>query len=225
MTEELHAGGTEPLADRADPVPVLDREIVFEGMVWDVRRDHVDLGQEQVKREIVQHPGAVAVVALDDAGQIALVQQYRHPVGTRTWEIPAGLLDVDGEEPQLAAARELAEEADLRAEQWHVLLDYFTSPGFTDETIRIFLARGITQLPEAERHQRTGEERDMLLRWVSLDAAATAVLEGRLHNPHTVIGVLAAHARRDNDWADLEPADSPWPEWERLRAARADSSS
>ena len=205
------------LADVPDPAPVRHTEIVYEGLVWDVRRDRVDLGSEIVTRDVVAHPGAVAILALDRRGRVALVQQYRHPVLTREWEVPAGLLDVAGEDPLLAAQRELAEEADLRAGRWAVLTDYFTSPGFTSEVIRIFLAEDLAEIPGDERHERFGEERDMPLRWVDLDAAREAVLDGRLHNPHTVIAILVAHAQRERAWSGRRPAEAPWPERELLR--------
>ncbi|MEI2777849.1 MAG: NUDIX hydrolase [Tetrasphaera sp.] len=205
------------LADEVDPQPVLASETVYHGLVWDVRRDLVDLGVAgHVQRDLVEHPGAVAVLALDEQDRIALVQQYRHPVGVREWEIPAGLLDLDGEDPLVTAARELAEEADLAAESWAVLLDYVTSPGFTDEAIRIYVARGLSEIPPAERHTRSGEEHGMSLCFVPLDEALEAVLSGRLHNPHTVIAILSAQAFRSRGWAGLRPADSAWPQWERL---------
>lgn len=211
---------TEPgLADVVDPQPVLSSRTVYRGLVWDVRRDEVDLGTAgRVHRDLVAHPGAVAILALDEQDRIALVQQYRHPVGVRDWEIPAGLLDVAGEPPLQTAVRELAEEADLAAGSWAVLVDYFTSPGFTSEAVRVYVARGLSEVPEAERHTRGGEELGMPLRFVPLDEAHEAVLEGRLHNPHTVIAILAAYAARARDWSGLRPADAPWPLWERLRA-------
>lgn len=220
LVAEALDGDLDPLEDVLDPAPVVAAERVFDGLIWGVRRDEVDLGAETVRRDVLEHPGAVAILALDAGGRLALVQQYRHPIGLRCWEIPAGLVD-PGEAPLAAAARELAEEADLRAGRWDVLMDYFTSPGYTTEAIRIYLARDLAEVPEAERHQRSGEERDMPLRWVAIDAAASAVLTGRLHNPHTVVAILTAHARRESGWADLRPADEPWPLWERLRAAQA----
>jgi 8-oxo-dGTP pyrophosphatase MutT (NUDIX family) len=136
------------LSDLLERRPVLKSELVFEGMVWDVRRDTVDLGEAgQVRREYVDHPGAVSIVALrqvDGRGQVLLIQQYRHPVGAFEWELPAGLLDVAGEPPWLGAARELNEEADLTAGRWHVLIDYFGSPGGISEALRVFLARDLT---------------------------------------------------------------------------------
>ena len=198
-------------ADRPDPQPVVATRTTYAGLVWDVHRDRVDLGAAGiVERDLIAHPGAVAVLAIDDDDRIALVQQYRHPIGWRSWEIPAGLRDV-ADEPLLdCARRELAEEADLIAADFSVLIDYFTTPGFTSEAIRIFLARGLTQVPQGERHTRTAEEAGMPLRWVALDEAHAAVLAGRLHNPHTVIAVLSAHALRADGWRGLRPLDTPW---------------
>jgi ADP-ribose pyrophosphatase len=203
----------EPFADRLDARPVVRSEVLHHGMVWDVVRETVDLGDAgEVTREFVRHPGAVSVVALDDQDRLVLVQQYRHPVRVLEWEVPAGLLDVDGEDPWVAAARELHEEADLRAEEWHVLADYFSSPGGMDEALRVYLARGLSHVPEHERHEREGEELGMPVRWVDLDEARDAVLAGRIHNPSAVIGVLAAHAAREKGWDTLRPHDAPWPE-------------
>ncbi len=214
----LPEGALEPVRDRWDPRPVVSSETVYRGLVWDVRRDVADLGAAGlVRRDLIDHPGAVAVVALDEDDRVALIQQYRHPVGTFEWEVPAGLLDLPGEPPQETAARELAEEADLRAARWHVLMDYATSPGYTSEQIRVFLARGLSVVPEGERHERHGEELGMPLRWVALDEALDAVLGSRIHNPHTVIGVLAAHTARGRGWRDLRDADAPWPTHPRYR--------
>ena len=190
--------------------------MVFDGMVWDVRRDTVDLGDAgEVTREYVEHPGAVAVLALrevDGHDQVLLIQQYRHPVGAFEWELPAGLLDVAGEPPWVGAARELHEEADLLASRWDVLIDFFGSPGGNSEALRIFLARDLTDVHEDERFSREGEERGMPVGWVDLDEAHEAVLQGQLHNPGAVIGILTAHAARARDWATLRPQDAPWPE-------------
>ncbi len=203
----------EPLADRLDGRPVRHSEVAFHGMVWDVRRDVVDLGEAgEVTREYVEHPGAVSVVALDEDERVVMVQQYRHPVRTLEWEVPAGLLDVDGEQPWRAAARELREEADLLAREWHTLVDYYSSPGGMTEALRVFLARDLSAVPEPERHTRDGEEHGMPVRRVPLDEALAAVLGGRVHNPSAVVGVLAAHASRAAGWATLRPHDAPWPE-------------
>ncbi|UFU08390.1 NUDIX hydrolase [Ruania halotolerans] len=183
----------------------------------DLVGESVDLGDAgTVRREFIRHPGAVAVVALDAHDRVALLHQYRHPVRSSLWEVPAGLLDVPGEPLRTAAARELAEEADLRAATWHTLVDFYTSPGGSDERIRIFLARDLTEVPEAHRHDREAEELGMELRWVPLADAVAAALAGRIHNPSTVTGILATHAARAEDWSRLRPAEAPWtPAWHR----------
>lgn len=209
--EPVQAGSA--LHDRLERCPVVSSEVIHDGAVFDLVAETADLGSAgQVRREFVRHPGAVAVVALDAADRLVMVQQYRHPVGAYAWEIPAGLLDVTGEDPAAAAARELHEEADLTAAQWHVLIDYWTTPGGNDEAIRVFLARDLAPVPEAQRHDREGEEAGMPSAWVSLDEAHDAVLAGRIHNPSSVIGILAAHASRSRQWSTLRPAASPWPE-------------
>ncbi|GAA2163508.1 NUDIX hydrolase [Pedococcus bigeumensis] len=205
------SGPDDELADRAADLPVLHSEVAMHGIVWDVVRDRVDLGEAgEVTREYVRHPGAVAVAALDDQGRVCLVQQYRHPVRAYEWEIPAGLLDVDGEPPHLGAARELHEEADLVADTWHVLADYVSSPGGLDEALRIYLARDLAPVPAGERHERESEELGMPVRWVSLEQARDAFLGGRVHNATLGIAVLAALAAREQDWATLRPVDAPW---------------
>jgi 8-oxo-dGDP phosphatase len=199
--------------DRIDPRPVRRSEHLLTGMVWDVVRDSVDLGEAGVvRREFIQHPGAVGILALDEQGRVAVVDQYRHPVGMVLWEIPAGLLDIAGEPPVTCAQRELAEEADLVAREWHVLADFMNSPGGTSEAFRCFLARGLSDVPEADRHARHGEELAMQVHWVALDELRDDILAGRLHSPSLVVGVLAACAAREQGWRTLRPADAPWPE-------------
>jgi ADP-ribose pyrophosphatase len=204
------------LVDRLQRRPVRKSTVVFEGKVWDVRRETVDLGEAgEVERDYVEHPGAVAIVALRSVGgrdQVLLIQQYRHPVGAFEWEPPAGLLDVAGEQPWLGAARELAEEADLRAGRWHVLIDYYGSPGGISEALRIFLARDLANVQDDRRFVRGGEEHGMPVGWVDLDEAHEAVLAGQLHNPSAVIGILTTHAARARNWATLRPHDAPWPQ-------------
>lgn len=204
--------------DRLQPRPVVASEVVHAGLIWDVVRDTVDLGEAgTVRREYVRHPGAVGVLALDEQERILLVRQYRHPVGMELWELPAGLLDVPGEPPVGAAQRELAEEVDLVAGRWDVLVDWFNSPGGMDEAIRVFVARELSPVPDDQRHEREHEERDMVAEWVALDDARDAVLAGRVHNPTAVAGVLAAAAARDAGWTTLRPVDAPWPEHKAYR--------
>jgi 8-oxo-dGDP phosphatase len=162
-------------------------------------------------RDVVIHPGAVGVVALDDDERVLLVSQYRHPVGHRLLEVPAGLLDVPGEPYRLAAARELYEEGHVRADEWRVLVDLFTSPGMTTESTRVFLARGLTAVADVDRHVGVHEEADMPVSWAPLADVVDAVLAGRLHNPILVSGVLAAWSARSRGGYDaLRPADAPW---------------
>ncbi|MWB99887.1 NUDIX domain-containing protein [Agromyces seonyuensis] len=200
---------TAPLADEAVEVEVRSSELLVEGRVWDVRRDVFAYGDAELVRDYVDHTGAVAVLALDDDGRVLLIQQYRHPVRARDWEIPAGLLDVPGEDPVEAAKRELAEEVDLAADEWHVLADFFTSPGGSDESLRVFLARGLTAIEHD--YVREGEEADIVRRWVDLDEVVDAVLARRVQNPALVTAALAAHVARERDWSTLAPADATWP--------------
>ncbi len=167
----------------------------------------------------VQRPArpAARVVLLDADDRVLLLRQYRHPVRSYLWEPPAGLLDVAGEDPLAAAQRELAEEAQLRASRWNVLVDFFNSPGGSTEAFRCYLARDLAEVEEHGRHEGQDEERDMPLRWVDLDRAHDHVLAGRLHNPTAVVGVLAACAARDAGWRTLRPVDEPWPEHKRYR--------
>jgi 8-oxo-dGTP pyrophosphatase MutT (NUDIX family) len=217
-------GPVGPLQDEFASRTVTHRETVFSGMVWDVVRDTVDLGEGGVvRREYIEHTGAVGVLALDDDDRVLFIRQYRHPVRMELWELPAGLLDIDGEQPLEAARRELAEEADLRADRWDVLIDWFNSPGGMTEALRLYLARGVSAVPEADRHVREAEELGMPVRWVPLEQARQDVLDGRLHNPGTVVGVLAACAARDQGWSTLRPADVAWPEHPALRPHPAPS--
>jgi 8-oxo-dGTP pyrophosphatase MutT (NUDIX family) len=207
----MAAGPT--VADEAASLHVVESEVAFRGMVWDVRRDTVELGDGQtVTRELLVHTGAVGVIALNEANEVLLLRQYRHPVSAYLWEPPAGLLDIPGEDALVCAKRELFEEADLRADEWHVLLDFYNSPGGSTESFRCYLARGLHEVPAEERHEREHEERGMTGAWVPLDIARDLVLAGRLHNPATVSGILAAVAARSSDWDTLRPADTPWPE-------------
>jgi ADP-ribose pyrophosphatase len=208
------AGGPcAPVEDALSPRRVLSSETVYRGRIWDVRSDAFELadGTGTLHRDYIDHPGAVAVLPMDGNGRILMLRQYRHPVGMDLWEIPAGLLDVEGESALGAAARELAEEADLRASEWQVLADFFTSPGSSSEAIRIYLARGLSEIPHGDRHERTDEEAEIEFAWVTLDDALHAVLAGRLHNPSAVVAVLAAEAARRDGFASLRPGDSAWP--------------
>jgi ADP-ribose pyrophosphatase len=204
-------GDLAHIADQPDPRAISASETLVGGRIWDVRRDTVDLGDGQVVvREFVVHPGAVGVLAIDDADRVLLIRQYRHPVGMAMWEPVAGLLDVADESPLVGAARELVEEAGLVADRWDVLVDLENSPGGSSETIRCFLARGLSPL-EGGRPPGEGEERDLPLVWVPIESAVAGVLAGRLTAPLTVAGVLAAAASRAAGWSTLRPSDTGWP--------------
>ena len=207
------------MTDRAglhdEPVAfdVLSTERVFHsGRVIDVRTDKVALpGGSAATRDVVVHPGAVGIIALDDEDRVLLVQQYRHPVRRLLWEPPAGLLDSPGEHPLDTAKRELFEEAHHRAGRWNVLLDVFTSPGMADEAVRIYLARDVRPA-DGPRYAGVEEELDMPVAWVTIDDAIAAMLAGRLHNPLAVMGILATARARADGFSALRPGDAPWPE-------------
>ena len=195
---------------RDDPVAaaVTRSDRVYEGRVWDIRRDEVSYNGETIVREYMDHTGAVAILALDDEDRVLLIKQYRHPVRVRDWEIPAGLLDIAEEDALAAAQRELAEEADLTAVRWDVLAEFYTTPGGSDEAIRIYLARELA--PARETFARTAEEADIEVRWAPLDELVEAILDRRVQNPSLVVGGLAAHAARARGWETLAPAGTPW---------------
>ncbi|MEH0845842.1 NUDIX hydrolase [Micromonospora sp. CPCC 205711] len=184
----------------------------YRGKIFDVVTDEVTMpGGGTAQRDYVRHVGAVAVVALDDAGQVVLLRQYRQPVGRHLWELPAGLTDVDGEDLAAAAARELAEEADLAAGTLDLLVDVHTSPGFSNEVVRVFLARDLADVPADERHERREEEADIQLVRLDLDEAVGMVLAGEITNGPCVAGLLAAARARDTGWSVLRRADAPLP--------------
>jgi ADP-ribose pyrophosphatase len=160
------------------------------------------------QRSVVTHPGAVAVLALDDADRVLMIRQYRHPVGRLLWEIPAGLRDTDGESPLQTAQRELFEETGYRAREWQTLVDYFSSPGFSTERVRIFLARGLKPA-DGSPHQRQHEEKFIVTEWVPLAEAVRLALDGKLHNGATVTGVLAGQAVLSQRFSGLRPAAAP----------------
>ena len=182
----------DPLRDELVDLEIVESDLVYEGRVWDVRSDTVRYGDGdgEIVRQYLDHPGASAIVAVDDDDRVLLIQQYRHPIRHRDWEIPAGLLDVPGESPLETARRELAEEADLVAADWEPLVSIFTTPGGNDEVVHLFLARGLTAASEA--HAREAEEADIRIEWVPLADVITGVLEGRLRNGILSVGVLAA---------------------------------
>jgi 8-oxo-dGDP phosphatase len=188
------------LRDEPFEVEVRESHLGYEGRVWDVREDRLVYNGAEMIRHYVDHTGAAAVVALDDSDRVLLIQQYRHPIRTRDWEIPAGLLDVEGEDPLGAAQRELAEEVDLVAERWEKLVAMAPTPGGSDEIIHIYLARGLSDAPEV--FVRDGEEADIRSMWVPLDEAVAAVVDGRLANGAMMLGILSAAERLRRERAE-----------------------
>lgn len=192
-------------------------ETLYTGKIFALRRDRVRMpGGKDVVREVVEHFGAVAIVAMDDDNKIPLVYQYRHALGRRLWELPAGLLDVDGEPAHLTAARELKEEAGLQAATWQVLVDLDSTPGFSDESVRVYLATGLTEIDRPEAHD---EEADMAVRWYPLADAAHQVLSGEIVNAIAVAGILAAQAVATG-FSQARSVDSPWQDKPKAFAAR-----
>ena len=199
------------LADVAEQWPVLDSAEHVRTHLVTVRTDRVLMPDgTAAERDVVVHPGAVAIVALDDDDRVLMIRQYRHPVGRLLWEIPAGLRDVDGEPVHLTAQRELLEETGYRAREWHVLVDYFSSPGFSTERLRVFLARDLAELPDSERDfVRQHEEASLEYAWVPIEQAVGLLLAGDLHNGPAVVGILSAYAARRDGFAGLRPASAP----------------
>ncbi|MFE9782694.1 NUDIX domain-containing protein [Streptomyces sp. NPDC005775] len=198
--------------DTPEEWPVTATETPFRGKKTSVRTDDVEMPDGTVARRDYQvHPGSVAVLALDDENRVLVLRQYRHPVRHKLWEIPAGLLDVPGENPLHAAQRELYEEAYVKAEDWRVLTDLYTSPGGSDEAVRIFLARNISEA-DGERFAVSEEEADMELARVPLQELVRGALAGDLHNSCLVVGVLSLATVLAGDGTDsLRAAEAPWP--------------
>lgn len=199
------------VADSYEGHPVVEQRLQFHGAVWDVRSDDVQIDDHLVTRDLVVHPGAVGIIALDEADRVLLIRQYRHPVAAYLFEPPAGLLDRHKETAWECAQRELAEEAGLRADSWAVLIDFLNSPGGTSETLRCFLARDLHPLPGGREHTGEAEEAHLPQAWVPLDEAVDLVLAGSIQNPTATHGILAAAVSKSRNWRNLRSADSPWP--------------
>jgi 8-oxo-dGDP phosphatase len=201
-----------PLIDTPERWQVDSSQELFRNRLIAVRNDEVRMpGDTWATRTVVEHPGAVAVLALDEAKQVLMIRQYRHPVGRLLWEIPAGLRDVPGEDPLVTARRELLEETGYRARDWRVLADFYSSPGFSTEYLRVFLARDLEEVPEEERtYVPKDEEAALTVAWVPLQEAVAAVLAGDLHNGVAALGILAVYAASAGDLSGLlRPADAP----------------
>lgn len=220
MSSEIHpvqdetTGADAKIADAPESWPVERTEERFRSRMVGMRTDWVQMpgvngvGTTVAARDYMDHPGAAAALAMDDEGRVLLLRQYRHATQHTLWELPAGIIDDPAEGPFATARRELVEEASLRAERWHELADFFPSPGFSNERIHIYLARGVSEVPAEEiDFERRHEETDLAAEWLPLEEAVRLVMEGRLHNGATVIGILAARAAADDGFASLrEPS-------------------
>ncbi|MEZ0385283.1 MULTISPECIES: NUDIX domain-containing protein [Mycobacteriaceae] len=196
-------------------------QLLHSGKIFALRRDEVRMpGGTTATRDVVEHYGAVGIVAMDDAGNIPLIYQYRHAFGRRLWELPAGLLDLGGEAAHLTAARELVEEAGLTATTWQVLVDLDSTPGFSDESVRVYLATGLSEVDRPEAHD---EEADLTLRWYPIAEAAKLVFSGEIVNALAVAGILAAYLHHQG-FTTLRPVDAEWVDRPTAFAARKNPS-
>ncbi len=203
--------GVRQVRDVQESWPVASSTELASGSIVTFRTDMVRMPDGGLAaREVVEHPGAVAIVGLDEAGQVLMIRQYRHAVSRLLWELPAGLRDVSGEPPLATAERELLEEVGYRASSWHVLVDYFSSPGISTERLRIYLARRLSLVPEEDRtYVREHEEAQLVQAWLPLDEAVALLIAGDLHNGVTAVGILSAYAASRNGFAALRDAHAP----------------
>ena len=205
------------ISDRVVSHPIVDRQTVFSGMVWDVRHDVFELNDEKVGRDYIVHPGAVAVIALNDAGELLLIEQYRHAQGKIMWEVPAGLMDLANEDPLETAKRELFEETGYVAQTWNVLLDLANTPGGSSEQIRIYFVRDLSLQPEG-RPIGSAEELDMPVHWIQIQDVLESIRRGAVTNPQLVAGTHAALIALAEPDLALRSADAPWHAREDLLA-------
>ena len=199
------------LSDQVESKPVLNSSKPWRGAIFEIATDEVRFGDKNVHRDYLDHPGAVCIVALKEepVPQVCLIKQYRHPVRAKLWEIPAGLTDVEGETLLEAAQRELAEEVGLAAKDWHTLVDVYSSPGCSNERLRVVLARNLVQVGCPDGFVREAEEAELEMKWVKLTDALQAIFSGTIHNPSAITGILALSAAIDTDFASLrDPGDS-----------------
>ena len=216
MSRDLAEEWSGEVRDTPHGNPVVTTRELYSGPVWSVRSDSVVFGASVHQRDVLIHPGAVAIIALDDRDRVLLIRQYRHPVAMFLFEPPAGLLDIEGEPPLRTAVRELAEESGYAAQTWHTLVDVFNSPGGSSEAIRVYLARDLEPLVGGRPATGEAEESHLPRAWVPLSEAVDLVLDGSIGSPSAVCGILAAQESRNRGWSTLRPADAPWAARENL---------
>lgn len=176
--------------------PVATSTLRYESPYLSLRTDGIiDPSGEVHDRAVVEHQGAVGILAVDEDNRVLLVEQYRHAMGARLLELPAGVLDVDGESAQAAAERELIEEGDITAAVWEELFGLAATPGYSTERWVLFRASELNAVPEAERAKRHGEEAELDQWWMPLEDAVAAIFDGRISDALTIAGVLAEAVR------------------------------
>lgn len=193
-----HPAAQEHLTDVEEHWEVESSDYLHrDAWVVSLRADRVrapGAGGEAFRRLVLEHPGAVVVLAVDDTDRVCCLRQYRHPAGRRFVELPAGLLDQEGEEPEEVARRELREEVALEARSWTHLTTAWSSPGISEERMHFFLARGLAAVDRGG-FELQHEEADMTVEWIAFDELHAAVLDGRLQDAPVVLAVLLARAR------------------------------
>ena len=189
--------GSEALGDTPETWELEKSESIYESAFIGLTMDTIVAPDgDRLNRAVLHHHGAVGILVLDEEDRVLVLDQYRHPVGKRLIELPAGILDIEGEAPLDAARRELREEADLEATQWKSLLRMYATPGCSTEHWEVFLAEGLSPTPEEQRIEREGEEAHMRQLWVPLADLIVAALDGRIGDSMTVSSVLAVSALR-----------------------------
>jgi len=197
------------IKDEPADFPLIKSDTVFSGRIWEVREEVFQFGEQELTRDFIVHPGAVGVIALNDLGQMLLVQQYRRALGQMMWEPPAGLLDVEGEDPLEAAKRELQEETGYVASDWRVLFDFAPSSGGSSELVRCYLATGL-ELHEAGRPEATGEEADMKVQWTPVGEVMEAIHTGAISNSLLITGTFALLAAMADPDSIVRDGNAPW---------------
>jgi 8-oxo-dGTP pyrophosphatase MutT (NUDIX family) len=168
------------------PTPIASHHI-HTGRIIEVSTERLRYGNgREYDLDFVRHPGAAAVVAVDDAGRVCVVRQYRHGVKDFLWEIPAGKLDA-GEAPQACAVRELAEETGVMARRWTSLGQYLPAPGIFTEVIHLYLARDIKAGPPAP-----DADEELEIQWLPMTDAADKVLRGEWNDGKTALALWRA---------------------------------
>ena len=206
------------ISDRVVSYPITERKTVFDGLVWDVRRDVFELNSENLTRDYIVHPGAVAVIALNESGELLLIEQYRHAQGKIMWEVPAGLMDLANEDPLETAKRELYEETGYLAKTWNVLLDLANTPGGSSEQIRIYFAQDLSLHPDG-RPTGDAEELNMPVHWIPIPDVLESIRRGAVTNPQLVAGTHAALIAMTEPDLALRSADAPWHAREDILAS------